>query len=75
MEKKKKPSKYKWLIIITAIAVPSFTFYWHEVRTSNIRKKCTDYTINHIGINKELNTREDFTWVYKMCLGKNGIKE
>lgn len=67
--------KYRWLIILAVVIVPSFTFYWHEIRPVQARKQCTETTIYNIENNQELNARDDYTWIYQSCLSKKGIKE
>lgn len=64
----KKIKEYKGIIIIVLILILG-TFYWYELRPTNIRKKC--YNIATSGFSSVGN----FNLNYESCLLDNGLEK
>ena len=61
-----KIKQYKYIILI-AVAILGFAFYWFEWRPAQIRKKCYDIAVVIVGNNFDKN--------YESCLLDNGLEE
>jgi hypothetical protein len=55
-------------IIILAVMILGFVFYWHEYRPSQIKKECFIEAQSY-----EIHWELDFESSYKNCLRKRGL--
>lgn len=69
------------LIVIALLLIAGISFYWYEIRPSQIRKKCVSIVNNkkEFSAEKYLTEREGKTYFdengYKKCLLENGINK
>jgi len=64
-------------IIILAVIILGFMFYWHSLRPSIIKKGCyntaKEQAIKKAGIGDKKLFKDDFEFYYKNCLRKKGL--
>ena len=62
-----KENWFKLTIIVIILVISGASFYWYELRPSEIRKKCYDISLSGSILFKEVN--------YKNCLMDNGLEK
>ena len=65
-----KLKEYKYIIII-ALLLSGFIFYWYEYRPTKIRTKCFD-TVHEVLKGKNPSS-EDYNFGYNLCLHSRGL--
>ena len=68
-------NKHKIILLIILVGIG--LFYWFQLRPTQIREHCFDLATKAITKSKSdtLNSTEDYDFLYKLCLQRNGVEK
>lgn len=63
---------FKWVVLIIALIVLLFAFYWHQTRVSQIKKTCNQQALTVLEESNFYDTTK-YENMYTACLRNNGL--